>query len=290
VKVSATIGAFGHYNDFEEKNRLKRNGYYHEDEPQKLYTSNYFGLGADFFGNNSLGLGLQQTYTVNYQRYLKKCDDYKDVEDAKEAQRNESIATNKPAPLRTKDSRFFASVGIGAGYMNQRLYLTQGKLSAAVLPLSAQFSYLQGKTSGIPPKLRWYAQLGYMPVLTDLHAYQLGAIAGLLIPTPLRWLTVNLTETDLYMNNAPAGFKRNYQNGSISFIFTAPRPPPKVPTPYVPQNAKGACYGGDKLARLYCYDDVTSDVCTPPSLFRASQHCASAGTGALPEGLETATH
>jgi hypothetical protein len=29
----------------------------------------------------------------------------------------------------------------------------------------------------------------------------------------------------------------------------------------------GACYGGDKLARLYCYDIVTADACGEPNMF-----------------------
>lgn len=219
----------------------------------------YFGASADFFGNNSLGVGLQQTYGANYQFYLRGCKGGTD----------NSVTESK--------SRLFASLGVGAGYMNQRLYLTADKLNAAVLPLTAQISYLQGQAPGVPPKFVWYALVGYTPVLTETRAYQLSAIVGLQIPTPYRWVTVNLSDRDLYMNNAPTGFKRNYQNGSISLAFSIPKAPEKIPNPAVPESALGACYGGDKLARLYCYDEVNSDQCAPPNFFRAAQHCASTG-------------
>jgi hypothetical protein len=120
-----------------------------------------------------------------------------------------------------------------------------------------------------------------MPVLNDLHAYQVGITSGVQIPTRIRWLTFSLSDTELYMNNAPTGFKRNYQNGTVSALITFPAPPAKQSNPLVPASALGACYGGDKLARLYCYDEVTADACAPPSMFRASQRCTSSGSGSI---------
>jgi hypothetical protein len=230
------------------------------DDHGKPYTKNYLGVNADFFGNNSLGLGLQQTYTVEYQFYLSKCSE-----------------TSKDDPK--NDPRIFASVGVGAGFMSQRLYKTADSLNTAVLPLSAQFSYLSGVRPGIPPKAIWYALLGYMPTLNNTNAYQLSGVAGVQLPTKYRWLTVNISESELYMNNAPAGFRKNYQNGSVALIFTFPKNPEKVPSPATPKTkiSRGACYGGDKLARLYCYDDVTKDACAPPNLFRAGGRCTSSG-------------
>lgn len=225
------------------------------DATRAIASRNYLGIDADFFGNNSLGVGLQQIYAVEYQFYLRNCSNGSD----------------------TSEHRAFASLGLGGGFMNQRLYAMQSKLNAAVLPLSAQFSYLLGESSGKPPRLILFGLFGYLPVLTDMHAYQLSAIAGLQIPTRFPWLTFTLTETDLYMNNAPTRFKRNYQNGSVAVAFTLPPNPPKVANPAIPDSVKGACYGGDKLARLYCYDDVTIDSCAPPCLFRPGQRCSSSG-------------
>jgi hypothetical protein len=130
-------------------------------------TNSYLGVDADFFGNNSLGIGLQQTYALEYQYYLRDC-------------------TNGRSKAQ---HRMFASFGIGAGFMSQRLYVPPATVNVAVLPLSAQFSYLSGENPGVPPKLIWYGLLEYMPVLTDLHAYQVSGILGVQIPTKYQWLT-----------------------------------------------------------------------------------------------------
>lgn len=218
----------------------------------------HFGGNVDFFGNNSLGLGLQQTYTAEYQYHFDDC------------------GKGAPSAISQNDRRWFAALGIGAGFMSQRLYATQNKLNTAVLPISAQFSYLSKNGKGIPPKLLWFGSLEYLPVLNVPRAYQLSAIAALQIPTQYRWLTVTLTESDLYMNNAPSGFKRNYQNGSVALAFTFPKPPKKIENPALPPSDTGACYSPDKLSRLYCYDEVTADACAPPNLFRRKQVCSSA--------------
>jgi hypothetical protein len=242
VKFNATKGVFGGPDAI---------------NPKKMITRSYLGVDADFMDNNSLGIGLQQTYALEYQFNFRRCTG--DPWDPKDPKRKQ--------PPR----RIFASLGIGAGFMNQRLYATSNKLNASVLPLSAQFSYLSGLEPGKPPRFIWYALFGYLPVLTDLHAYQVSTTAGVQIPTRIPWLTLSLTETDLYMNNAPTKFLRNYQNGSISLSFSFPVSKTK------PVDV-GACYAADKLARLYCYDDVTIDSCSPPNTFRPLHHCATPGT------------
>jgi hypothetical protein len=239
VRLDATTGIFG--KNVDDRNKSLGSS-----------TSNYLGVNADFFGNNSLGIGLQQTYAIEFQHYLRRC--------------SENVG----------DHRTFVSVGIGAGFMNQRLYQTASTANIAVLPLSAQFSYLVGKPK-TPPKLIFYALAGYLPGLNNTHAYQLSGIAGLQIPTKYPWLTVNLTESELYMNNAPTAFRKNYQNGSVALVFTIPGNPPKQPNPAETEEHKGACYGGDKLARLYCFDDVTYDACPPPNMFRQNQKCSASG-------------
>jgi hypothetical protein len=225
-------------------------------------TRHYIGVAADFFGNNSLGVGLQQIYAAEYQYYFVRCDP-----------RPEKELSEKE--LEEREHRVFASLGFGAGFLSQRLYATPNNLHEAVLPVSAQVSYFMGKAKGKPPKLTWLLLMGYLPVPADMHAYQLSSIASVQIPTRIPWLAVSFSESDLYMNNAPIGHKRNYQNGTASLIL------------YIPQRAKepsteqGACYGGDKLARLYCYDDVTVDACTPPNLFRPKGRCSSSGASPL---------
>lgn len=211
-------------------------------------TRSYLGADADFFENNSLGVGLQQIYAAKYQYYFAPCSE------------------------EPQERRWFASVGIGAGFLRQRLYSTASPLNTAALPVTAQVSYLQGLTKGKAPKLMWYALLGYMPSLTETHAYQLSAVAGVQIPTSISWLKISLSDSDLYMENAPSGHRRNYQNGTVSLVLSLPRAKDSGG-----KSVTGACYGGDKLQRLYCYDKVTSDACAPPNMFRPNSVCSSAG-------------
>jgi len=216
---------------------------------------NYLGANADFFDNNSLGIGLQQTYAAQYQ-FDFGC-----------------LSTKRD----DKERRVLGSLGIGAGFMSQRLYETQSKVNGFVLPLSGQLTVLIGGGNGAPPKLIWYALVGYVPVLTNTHAYQISTFTALQIPTGYKWLTVSLADTNLYANNAPMGHKRNYQNGNVSLIFSFPPKKPKQVTPPTGPEVRGACYGGDKLQRLYCYQDVTEDACSSPNIFRGNSHCSSAG-------------
>jgi hypothetical protein len=256
--------AFGGKVNEDQVQQMRRN--LDKSDPPK-YANSYFGVNTTFLDNNVLGVGLQQTYAVNYQYYLRSC--------------YEKLPPPLDADGAPKHPRVFASIGIGAGYMSQRLYATQDKVNSAVLPLTAQISYLHSNKAGVPPKFFAFANLGFMPVLNDLRAYQLGIASGVQIPTRFPWLTFSLSDSELYMNNAPTGFKRNYQNGTVTAMISFPAPPAKPTNPLLPKSAYGACYGGDKLGRLYCYDDVTADACAPPSMFRALQHCVSSGGGSL---------
>jgi hypothetical protein len=228
LKLSAVTGLGGHANG------------------NSSWTHHFLAVDADWFGNNSLGIGLQQTYAAQYQFDF-------------------GCGSTKP------NRKLFGSLGIGAGFISERLYKTPTNLNGAVLPLSGQVSYLIGGGKGKPPKLVWYGLIGYLPVLTNTNAYQFSAITSLQVPTGIRWLTINFTETDLYANNAPTGHKRNYQNGSVALVFSFP------PKPAQPTEEKGACFAGDKLQRLYCYQDVSSDACAPPNIFRPRTRCSSAG-------------
>jgi hypothetical protein len=219
-------------------------------------SPHYFGANADFFENNSLGIGLQQTYAGQYQF------DFGCIPHEKK---------------KNHDRRVFGSIGIGAGFISQRLYETASTVDGFILPLSGQLTFLIGGGKGKPPKLIWYGLLGYVPVLTDTRAYQISSFTALQIPTGYPWLTFSLADTDLYANNAPIGHKRNYQNGSVSVMFSFPPKKSTSVTPPPSSDEQGACYGGDKLQRLYCYQGVTADACSPPNIFRAGTHCSSAG-------------
>ncbi len=267
------------------------------DGAESTDTHHYLGVDSDLFINNSLGIGLQQIYAAEYQYYFAKC--------------NEGDAVNRKKrtavdPKKLTNERLFASAGFGAGFMDQRLYSTPNTVQEAVLPISAQVSYLMGKETGKPPKLIWYGIVKFLPVPANMHAYQLSILGSLQIPTPYRWLTLSLNENDLYMNNAPTGHKRNYQNGTVSFVFSYPRKQPKQsgskpsPDPNAPVSVTGACFGGDKLARLYCYDDVTIDECSAPNMFRSDMRCSGpvfvqqqptpSHTASLKDNLVSPTH
>jgi hypothetical protein len=232
-------------------------------------TQNFASLTSHFFINNSLGVGLQQSYVAEYQRYLRPCQ-------------KELVATvgkRAVAPV-----RFFSSVGIGAGYTDQRLYATTPHTRSTILPLSAQFTYLwPSSDEKNPPKGILSAQIGYTPFLNDLHAYQISEAASFQIPTGWTNVSLTLQQTDLYMNNAPHGFKRNYQTEGILITFTIPKSKPS-------QSAdvdKGACYTADKSSHLYCYNAETKNACLAPSIFRPRATCSTSGIYVLrPSGLE----
>lgn len=236
----------------------------------------YLGLIADFYGNNSVGLGLQQTVAAQYQYYFGRCPP--------------PVSPSQPRGSYDDPAkgRWFGSVVVDAGLSNQRLYKTPAKLNDFALPVSFLISYLrygdkvEDKIPGADKNLRYapkflaYVGLGYRPVFPDMHAYQISGFSGVQIPTGVRELTVNLTESDLYLNNAPVGTKRNYQSGTVSLVFSIPPKPLIAPAPS--NNGKvevGACYGGDKLQRLYCYDNVTASECLAPNLFRQGGRCTS---------------
>jgi hypothetical protein len=165
VSISATGAFFGKV-DREENIERQKDPAARLFPPNK-YANSYLGFSAGFVDNNLLGVGLQQTYAANYQYFIRRC-------------RDNTPAVDKDGNPRP---RVFASLGVGAGYMNQRLYATQARLNSAVFPLTAQVSYLQGSKTGIPPKFFAFALLGYMPVLNDLHAYQVGITSGVQLPT-----------------------------------------------------------------------------------------------------------
>jgi hypothetical protein len=258
ASVDFLHGMFGKEQYDDDKNRT-----YNKDA---ILTQNFFSASADYFLNNSLGIGLQQEYTVGYQRYLESC---------------------KP---RIDPHRFFSSVGIASGYADQRLYATVSHVNSIITPLSGQLSYvwLSGKYGpiqdgkrewhgdGKPPKAIFAVQMAYTPFPSDAHAYQFYENASLQLPTQWHHLTISLTQMDLYVNNAPKSFRRNYQSGGVQFTFSYATPASADGT-----NPAGACYTADKASHPYCYDALDQNACVPPSLFRARAHCSASGGFAI---------
>jgi hypothetical protein len=215
-------------------------------------TQNYISVYADMFMNNSLGIGLQQEYVFNYQRYLmKKC-----------------LSTQK-------SRRFYSSATAGMGFVNQRLYKTATRLNSIALPVSAQLTYVitkqnipPGEPQKWPPPMLLSAQAGYTAMPNVSHAYQAFVNASLTIPTPYKYVTLSLNDLDVYMNNSPTGFKRNYQSGSVQVVFSWGG------SANASGSYPGACYTADTLNHLYCYDGVAASECSSPSVFRPKARCS----------------
>jgi hypothetical protein len=222
-------------------------------------TRNYFSLTSDYYLNNSLGIGLQQLYTGQYMRFLTRCD----------------------------AKRFFAASGIGAGFADQRLYATSARLNSAVLPISGQFSIIvPPRASAVspnpnPPKAVISAQVGYTPFLNQLHAYQIYENSTLVLPTEWTHLTIQVLQSNFYLNNAPTKFKRDYQAYGIQVTFTYTKPPQAAPAG---SSNWGACYTADKSSHMFCYDNATQNACVPPSIFRVHSSC---GAAAVPFTVRT---
>jgi hypothetical protein len=217
----------------------------------KPTTNNYVSVYADMFMNNSLGVGLQQEYVVNYQRYLMK----------------ECISTEKAR-------RFYSSATAGIGFINQRLYKTAARLNSIAIPISAQLTYVITNRNIPPDQQKWpppmllSAQAGYTAMPNASYAYQAFVNASLTVPTPYKNVTLSLNDLDVYMNNSPTGFKRNYQSGSVQVAFSwggSAKASGSYP---------GACYTADTLNHLYCYDGVAASECSSPGVFRPKARCS----------------
>lgn len=231
-----------------------------KDDPETGHygtTQNYFSAYADAFINNSLGIGLQQEYVFSYERYLRKCS---------------SVESVTPALKEETPRRFFPSVTVGLGYVDQRLYKTTARMNSAAVPISAQLTYIY-RNSGHPPNTFISVQTGYTPMPNDMHAYQAFVNGTWSVPSPWKNITLTVGELDVYMNNAPTGFKRNYQSGSaqLSFAWSYST---KNRLKTSSQNFPGACYTADTLNHLYCYDQVAASECSPPSIFRPDARCS----------------
>jgi hypothetical protein len=203
-----------------------------------------------------LGIGAQESVTPGFQRSLRPC----------QPEKKPAKGTNVPAA-----DRFFPSVGINFGIVDQRLYFTSAKVYSAILPLSTQATYVFGGDGDkSPPRAILSGQVQYTPLLNALHAYQLYENATLLFPTAWKAVTISISQSDYYVNNAPRPDKRNYQSETIQLNFSFSTAPPQTPKPSGP----GACYTADKSTHLYCYNTSNLNACPAPSIFRDGGHCA----------------
>jgi len=237
-------------------------------------TQNFVSGSADYYMNNSLGMGLQQSYTVGWERYLTACPDRYITED--------KLKELKAKGKNPESPHLFVAFGLSAGYSDQRLYHTAAHVRSVILPASLQGSYVwqgdkQADGTKKPPKGILSAQISYTPLLNELHAYQVYETSSFTIPTGWTNVTVAFTQTDYYLNNAPSSYKRNYASEGIVLTWTIPAPKPPVNA----AAAVGACYTVDKSSHLFCYDSISQNGCIPPSVFRSGASCGAVGSRLL---------
>ena len=211
----------------------------------------YLEAGADFYLNNSLGIGLMQTYAAGWQHYFLQC----------------------PTSSDSGGIRQSISISLDAGYTNERLYKTVPTVTSAVTPVSAQYQWAWFKASKPAeaakgaPALAFSVQAGWTPLLSNSSAYRLYERSSIKIPTAVRWIDITFDQLDYYLNNAPHGYKRNYQNISLGLRFNLH--PDSNPQP----TDLGACWSGDQIKRLSCIDDIARTQCAATSIFERGAHC-----------------
>ncbi|WP_158790784.1 hypothetical protein [Granulicella sp. L60] len=225
--------------------------------PPVKRTDNFLSASANYYINNSLGVGLEQMYVGTYQRYITHCNSQ-------------------------RANTFFASASVGLGYADQRLYDTVNHTRSAVFPIAAQATWFKKPRDGNnpnpksgtvqPPPVIVSAQVGYTPFLNELHDYQIHEEANVVFPTEFSHLTVVLQQSDTYLNNAPATFRRNYQTYGIQLSFTFGTTPAQAAPP-----APGACYTADKSSHMFCYAAQTQSACVAPAIFRQGGSCSQSG-------------
>lgn len=227
-------------------------------------TDNFLSASATYYMNNSLGVGLEQMYVGTYQRYLTRCN---------------GLSANT----------FFAAATIGVGFADQRLYATPTTLRSAVLPIGAQATWFKKPKDSRPtnkpatvlatkaPPVIISGQVGYTPFLNDLHAYQILESVNVVFPTEFKALTVVVQQSNTYLNNAPATFKRDFQTYGIQLSFSLGGTPPATPS-----STPGACYTADKSSHMFCYAAESQSACVAPAIFRQGASC---GNLVIPEEL-----
>lgn len=162
-----------------------------------------YGL-ADFFGNSSLGIGLQQSYGGGVRRNL--------------------FSTFCPA-VAGRNYRLSVDASLGARYLRQRLYAPGGKLNLGGIRPALDFLYTRlSKASDGTTKdsyeLRW--SLWAMPMVNNDKAIQAGGSFQFSLPIgPL--LSLQIREEDDFINNAPKLKRKNYLKNTAAIAFTFPK-------------------------------------------------------------------
>lgn len=170
-----------------EENAVSKNG-----------TTAYYGI-ADLASNNSLGIGLQQSYGIGLSTiaYATECK-------------------SKP-PLGHK---LYVSIYGDVRYMHERLYAPASPLDLAGLRMGEDINYVFLNESK-QPKFSISETIWVIPTVNDIHALQ--AFGALRFKVPITTsLSIGLNEEDDFLNNAPKGKRKNYSKSSVNVSYTFP--------------------------------------------------------------------
>jgi hypothetical protein len=165
---------------------------------------------GDYFGNSSLGIGLQQSYGAGINRvlYSNGCHGTKAVQPKRHL-----LTVNGDASIR---------------YIHQRLYSPGGSENLAGLRLAEGLLYVmygKGKSGDSKELFSISQSLWVTPMLNDGRAVQAGASLGISVPLN-KSLSVGITEEDDFFNNAPKAKRKNYLQSALTVTYTFP-PSPK---------------------------------------------------------------
>jgi len=164
---------------------------------------------SDFFGNSSLGIGLQQSYGVGVSRvlYSNECREKK--------------------PVLTAGHRLTVSGEASLRYIHQRLYFPGGSEDLAGVRLNESLAYVPLFTdkSGVQKVLFSIDQSMWVtPMLNDARAVQAGGSLGISFPLG-KSFSLSVSGEDYFFNNAPKAKRKNYLKSALTVTYTFSSPP-----------------------------------------------------------------
>jgi hypothetical protein len=186
---STAITTYTYDGTFLEENAFSKNG-----------PAAYYGI-ADLASNNSLGIGLQQSYGLGLSTIVY------------------STACEKAPPA---GHIIYLSVYGDVRYMHERLFAPSQPLDLAGIRIAEDRNYVAlGKDK--KAKFSISETFWVIPTINDIHALQaFGALRLKVLVT--KSLSLGLSEEDDFLNNAPAGKRKNYSKSSANLSYTFPTP------------------------------------------------------------------
>ena len=162
-------------------------------------------LVADYYGNSSLGVSLQQSYGGGLSRALY----------------NNSCKGTKFEP--PNKSRFKINGEATLRYIRQRLYAPGGTENLAGLRLNEDLLYEFVRNSHGESKtlFRIDQSLWVTPMFNDARAVQAGGSVSFGIPV-WKTMTIGITEDEYFINNAPKARRKNYLKSALTVTYTFP--------------------------------------------------------------------